>query len=133
MFGNKNNYLFDLIIKDIADKGKENLYEIKTKIKTFDFEKLFNNSSLTGATKTDTVAGVYSYQIEAPGFSKDAIDINLKEGRLTIKAKSANRELNYDIFIGEDTISKVTLELGILEIKLNEVKTKEKSTKINID
>jgi hypothetical protein len=131
MFGN-NNYFFDLLAADLKKKSKDGFYTIKTQIKDFDVNDFFGKMK-SGVKKTATIDGVYSYQIDAPGFTKDSIDINLIDGHLTIKAKNDSRVLDYNLFIDEDTISKVTLELGILDIKVNEVKPKDKSTKINID
>ena len=131
MFG-QDNYFFDLLAADLKKRSKEGFYTIKTQIKDFDVNDFFGKMK-SGVTKTETIDGVYSYQIEAPGFTKESLDINLIEGHLTIKGKNGTRTLNYDLFINEDTIAKVTLELGILDIKVNEVKPKDKSTKINID
>ena len=131
MFG-KDNYFFDLLAADLKKRSKDGFYTIKTQIKDFDVNEFFGKMK-SGITKTATIDGVYSYQIEAPGFTKESIDINLEDGHLTVVAKNDKRSLDYDLFINEDTISKVTLELGILEIKIKEVKPKEKSTKINID
>ncbi len=131
MFG-QNNYFFDLLAEDLKKRSKESFYTIKTQIKDFDVNDFFGKMK-SGVTKTATIDGVYSYQIEAPGFTKESLDINLIDGHLTIKGKNGTRTLDYDLFINEDTIAKVTLELGILDIKVNEVKPKDKSTKINID
>ena len=131
MFG-KDNYFFDLLAADLKKRSKESFYTIKTQINDFDVNDFFGKMK-SGVTKTATIDGVYSYQIEAPGFTKESLDINLIDGHLTIKGKNATRTLDYDLFINEDTIAKVTLELGILDVKVNEVKPKDKSTKINID
>jgi len=128
----KDNYFFDLLAADLKKRSKESFYTIKTQINDFDVNDFFGKMK-SGVTKTATIDGVYSYQIEAPGFTKESLDINLIDGHLTIKGKNATRTLDYDLFINEDTIAKVTLELGILDVKVNEVKPKDKSTKINID
>ena len=130
MFG-KQNYFFSILAEDLKKRGKENYNEIKTQFKDFDLNDFFKRD--TGLTKTATIDGTYSYQIEAPGFTKESLNINLSEGILSIEGKSGERNLSYDIFVGDDVIKKVTLELGILDIKITEVTPKEKNTKINID
>jgi len=129
MFG-QDNYFFNLLADDLKKKSKDGFYEIKNKFNDIDFKNFFKNDSVK---RTATIAGVYSYQVEVPGFAKEALDINLEDGILSINGKNGTRTVGHDIFLGEDTIDKVTLELGVLEIKVNEVRSKEKSTKIKID
>ena len=127
---NNSNVLFDMFIEGVKVKGKETFNSIKDKLEKFDINDILK--PMAGVTKTEAVDGIYSYKIEAPGFTKDALDINLDKGVLSIVGKSDNRELDYEIFIDQDTIFKVTLELGILEIKINAIESK-KSTKVDID
>ena len=86
---------------------------------------------------TKTVDGVYSFILEVPGFGKKDLEINLDGGILTvvgeISTTTGKRAVNSTVNIGKDTINKVTLENGILEIKINESPKPDKSTKINID
>lgn len=129
MFG-QDNYFFSLLAKDLKKRSKDGLFEIKTKITDFDIKDFFKADAVK---KTATIAGVYSYVIEMPGFTKDSIDINIDDSILSINAKNGEKTFEYDVFLGEDTIEKVTLELGILDIKINEVTPKEKPKKVNID
>jgi HSP20 family molecular chaperone IbpA len=130
MFG-KNNYFFSILAEDLKKRSKENYNEIKTQFKDFDLNDFFKKD--IGLKKTATIDGTYSYQIDAPGFTKESLNINLSEGILSIEGKAGERIISYDIFVGDDVIKKVTLELGILDIKITEVTPKEKNTKINID
>jgi len=136
MFG-RDNYFLDLLMKDISERSKDMLYTSSTKLKDFDIEgflkKHTGKTDWTGIVKSEPISGMYTLQLEVPGFTKEQIDINLDKGELTITGKSDKRDFNRLIHIGDDEILKVILELGILYINIKEVKTKDKSTKINID
>lgn len=149
-----DNYIFDLLMKDINKRSKDFLYTTSTKIKDFDIEdflkkhmktepEVVKDSVKEGSTnkkyeyhKTETNYGLYTIMVEVPGFTKEDIEINLIDGKLTIVGTSklfSERSINNTIAIGNDKVTKVELDLGILYINCKEVKQKDKSKKINID
>lgn len=76
--------------------------------------------------KVDVIDEDKDYKVEAelPGFSKDEIDIDFEEGKLTITAEK-NEEVN------EENMS-AKLEGGILEITIPKKTEEKKNKKIEI-
>ena len=138
MFKGHNNYFFKLVADDLKRKGKDGFYEMKNKMLEFDFDKEFKdmikgfNAPEAMFTQTATIDGIYTLHAELPGFTKGEVDITVDKGVMTVTANNGKKNVKCELTTGEDTVSKVTLELGILTIHMNEVK-KATATKIKID
>lgn len=132
----KPNYLLDLIIKDLYTNSKEHINSIKSKIKDVNLDDLLghftNSNTAPNVITTPTVNDSYSLIIDAPGFNKSDLNINHDKHEITIIGNILNRTINIAINVGNDTINKVTLELGVLTIIMNKIE-ENKSTKVNID